>query len=90
MMINGVSVEYEKDGEKRGDKVKLIDFNNINNNQFLAVNQCTVKGIKQPRRPDIIIFINGLPLFVIELKNPADEKAGIWAAFDQIQTYKEE
>ncbi|TXK96828.1 hypothetical protein BMR11_11165, partial [Methylococcaceae bacterium CS5] len=45
MMINGVSVEYEKDGEKRGDKVKLIDFNNINNNQFLAVNQCTVKGI---------------------------------------------
>jgi len=90
MMINGVSVEYEKDGEKRGDKVKLIDFNNINNNQFLAVNQYTVKGIKQPRRPDIVIFINGLPLFVIELKNPADEKADIWAAFDQIQTYKEE
>ncbi|WP_087871122.1 type I restriction endonuclease subunit R [Bathymodiolus platifrons methanotrophic gill symbiont] len=90
MMIEGVSVEYEKNGEKRGDKVKLIDFNNIKENHFLAVNQYTIKGIKQPRRPDIVVFINGLPLFVVELKNPADEKADIWAAFDQIQTYKEE
>jgi type I restriction enzyme R subunit len=90
MMIEGVSVIYEKDGEKRGDKVKLIDFKNVSENRFLAVNQYTIKGIKQPRRPDIVVFINGLPLFVIELKNPADEKADIWTAFDQIQTYKEE
>lgn len=90
MLIDGVAVEYEIDGTKRGDRVKLIDFKNVSANRFLAVNQYTIKGIKQPRRPDIVVFINGLPLFVIELKNPADEKADIWVAFDQIQTYKEE
>ncbi len=90
MLIDGVAVTYDLDGQKRGDRVKLIDFNNVAANRFLVVNQYTVKGIKQLRRPDVVVFINGLPLFVIELKNPADEKADIWAAFDQIQTYKEE
>jgi type I restriction enzyme R subunit len=90
MLMKGVTVIHEQDGEKRGDTVKLIDFKDVKANQFLAVNQYSIKGIKQARRPDIVVFINGLPLFVIELKNPADENADIWAAFDQIQTYKEE
>lgn len=91
LLINGVPVQYQRDGETRGDFVKLIDWENtLGNNEFLAVNQYTLKGPKYPRRPDIILFINGLPLVLIELKNPADVNADIWKAFDQIQTYKEQ
>ena len=90
MLLDGVDVEVEMNGIKSGDKLRLIDFNTIENNEFLVVNQYTIKGIKQPRRPDIVVFINGLPLAVIELKNPADEKADIWSAFQQLQTYKSE
>ncbi|MBN2684822.1 MAG: DUF559 domain-containing protein [Pontiellaceae bacterium] len=72
------------------DHVQLIDFNNPDNNRFLVVNQFTVQGAKKLRRPDVIIFINGLPVAVIELKNPADENADVWSAFNQFQTYKEE
>ncbi|WP_438349438.1 type I restriction endonuclease subunit R [Paenibacillus sp. FA6] len=90
LLLDGVSVEIEIDGEKRGDSVKLIDFNDPSNNDFLVVNQFTIKGINQLRRPDIIVFINGLPIAVIELKNPIDGNADIWGAFNQLQTYKTE
>ncbi|MEI6827089.1 MAG: type I restriction endonuclease subunit R [Desulfuromonadales bacterium] len=89
LLVNGVSVQYQKDGETRGDFVRLIDFTDTSANEWLAVNQFSVKGAKYKRRPDIILFVNGLPLVLLELKNPADEKADIWKAYDQIQTYKE-
>ena len=90
LLVNGVPVEYQKDGETRGDFVRLIDFADVAVNEWLAVNQFSVKGAKYTRRPDIILFVNGLPLVLLELKNPADEKADIWKAYDQIQTYKEQ
>lgn len=90
LLVNGVPVEYQKDGETRGDFVRLIDFSDVAANEWLAVNQFSVKGAKYTRRPDIILFVNGLPLVLLELKNPADEKADIWKAYDQIQTYKEQ
>ncbi len=90
MLINGVAVEVEQDGSKRGDSVRLIDFEQPENNQLLVVNQFTVQGTRQPRRPDLVCFINGLPIAVIELKNPAAEQSDIWSAFNQMQTYKAE
>jgi type I restriction enzyme, R subunit len=89
-LVNGVPVEYQKDGETRGDLVRLIDFATPSENEWLATNQFSIKGEKYTRRPDIILFINGLPLVLIELKNPADENADVWKAFNQIQTYKEQ
>lgn len=91
-LIQGVAVEYTcpKTGESIPTHVQLIDFTNAANNQFLVVNQFTVAGTKGNRRPDIVVFINGLPIAVIELKNPADEHADIWHAFNQFQTYKDE
>ena len=84
-----VDIEYrKKDGSIANDKVWLFDFKNPQNNEFLAVNQFTVLENNNNRRPDIILFINGLPLVVIELKNPADENATIWTAFNQLETYK--
>jgi type I restriction enzyme R subunit len=89
MLIEGVSIEYQrKDGSIAGDHARLLDFENPENNEFLAVNQFTVIEGQQNRRPDIVIFVNGLPLAVIELKNPADENATIQTAFQQLQTYK--
>jgi type I restriction enzyme R subunit len=88
LLVNGVPVQYQKDGETRGDFVLLIDFAEASQNEFLAVNQYTLKGAKHTRRPDIILFVNGLPLVLLELKNPADENADIYKAFEQIQTYK--
>lgn len=90
LLVNGVPVQYQKDGETRGDFVRLVDFVDVAANEWLAVNQYTLKGPKHTRRPDIILFVNGLPLVLLELKNPADENADIWKAFDQIQTYKEQ
>lgn len=90
LLVNGVPVQFQKDGETRGDHVRLIDWQNPVNNEWLAVNQFSIKGSHHTRRPDIILFINGLPLVVLELKNPADENADIWKAYDQIQTYKEQ
>ena len=88
-LVEGVDVEYrKKDGSIANDKVWLFDFKNPQNNEFLAVNQFTVLENNNNRRPDIILFINGLPLVVIELKNPADENATIWTAFNQLETYK--
>ncbi|GAB2942920.1 type I restriction endonuclease subunit R [Aquaspirillum soli] len=88
LLVSGVPVEYQKDGETRGDFVRLIDWANPKKNEWLAVNQFSIKGPHHTRRPDIILFVNGLPLVLLELKNPADENADIWKAFDQIQTYK--
>ncbi|MEI7810965.1 MAG: type I restriction endonuclease subunit R [Ignavibacteria bacterium] len=95
MLTEGIKVTYQKDGGERGDLVWLIDFKNPYNNDFLAANQFTVtsKGSINDtvnKRPDIILFINGIPLVVIELKNPADENATIMSAFNQLQTYKQE
>ncbi|PKP60389.1 MAG: DEAD/DEAH box helicase [Candidatus Altiarchaeales archaeon HGW-Altiarchaeales-1] len=87
-VTEGVPVEYKtKDGIKN-DNLWLFDFENIKNNEFLAVNQFTIKEERNNRRPDVILFVNGLPIVLIELKNPADEKATIWTAYDQFQTYK--
>ena len=90
MLADGIEVEYRHEGRIKGDKVWLIDFDDLDNNDWLAVNQFTVVENHINRRPDIVIFINGLPLSVIELKNAADTKATIWSAFNQLQTYKNE
>ena len=90
VLVTGVPVQYQKDGETRGDFVRLIDWQDAQRNEWLAVQQFTIKGPRHTRRPDIILFINGLPLVLIELKNPADLNADIWKAYDQIQTYKEQ
>jgi type I restriction enzyme R subunit len=87
-LIEKVKIPYQQDGYERSYEVALIDFDNIENNQFLAVNQYTIIENNQNKRPDILLFVNGIPLVVIELKNPADENATIESAFNQIQTYK--
>jgi len=88
MLTDGVHVEYQKDGRLVHDYVKLIDFEHPENNDFLAVNQFTVVEGQNNRRPDIVIFINGLPVAMVELKNPMDPNATIWSAFNQLQNYK--
>ena len=90
LLVGGVPVQYQKDGETRGDFVRLIDWVNVRGNEWLAINQFTIQGPKHTRRPDIILFVNGLPLVLLELKNPADVNADLWKAFDQLQTYKEQ
>lgn len=89
MLAEGVDVEYRRDdGSIAGDKVYLVDHKNLSNNDWLAVNQYTVIENNHNRRPDVIVFINGLPLAIFELKNPADVNATVRNAFNQIQTYK--
>jgi len=90
LLMDGVSVEYRKDDRTIHDHAFIIDFENLANNRFLAVNQFTIQGTKQLRRPDVVCFINGLPIAVLELKSPNDENADIWDAFNQLQTYKNE
>jgi type I restriction enzyme R subunit len=90
MLISGIPVEYKKNDQQVYDHAFLIDFNDTTNNHFVAVNQFTVTGAKQPRRPDIVCFINGIPFAVLELKSPKDENVDIWDACNQIQTYKDE
>ncbi|UJS18768.1 MAG: DUF3387 domain-containing protein [Candidatus Jettenia sp.] len=89
MLTEGVKVSYQKDGNSRGDLVWLIDFSAPDNNDFLVLNQYTVIENHINKRPDVVLFVNGLPLVIIELKNPADENATIHSAFQQIQTYKQ-
>ncbi len=89
MLTEGIKVSYRKDGADRGDLVWLIDFKNPENNEFLVTNQFTVIENEVNKRPDAILFVNGLPLIVIELKNPADENATVKSAFKQLQTYKQ-
>ncbi len=88
LLVEGVDVEFRKEGRIAGDKVWLIDFEHPEKNEFLAVNQFTIIEDKYNRRPDIILFVNGLPLVVIELKNLAKEKTTIDDAFQQLQNYK--
>lgn len=90
MLTDGITVEITEDGRVRGERVKLIDFENPDANDWLVVNQFTVVEGQHNRRPDIVVFVNGLPLAVIELKNPADENATIETARKQINTYKAE
>jgi type I restriction enzyme R subunit len=88
MLTEGVSVTVNKDGAERGEKVWLVDFQKPENNSFYAINQFTVAEKNQHKRPDIVLFVNGLPLVVIELKNPGDAQATVRKAYDQIQVYK--
>jgi type I restriction enzyme R subunit len=91
MLRDGVDVEYARpDGSIKGDKARLIDFDDVRANDWFAVNQFTVIEAGHNRRPDVIAFVNGLPLALIELKNAADEDATIWSAYAQLQTYKAE
>jgi type I restriction enzyme, R subunit len=89
MLVDGVTVEYRrKDGSIAGAQATVIDFAKPDNNDWLAINQFTVAEGQHTRRPDVVLFVNGLPLAVIELKNPADENATIWSAYQQLQTYQ--
>ena len=91
MLRDGVPVEYPRpDGSIAGDHVRLVDFGDVRANDWLVVNQFTVIEGQNNRRPDIVVFINGLPLGLIELKNAADEDATVWSAYAQLQTYKAE
>ncbi len=89
MLVDGVTVEYRRpDGSIAGAQARLIDFEEPGNNDWLAVNQFTVVEGQHERRPDIVVFVNGLPLAVVELKNPVDEGATVWSAYKQLQTYQ--
>ena len=88
MLVDGIDVEFQAGGRTIHDKVWLIDFARPENNDWLAVNQFSITENKHTRRPDVMLFVNGLPLVVIELKNAADENATTKKAFDQLQTYK--
>ena len=91
MLVDGVNVEYRgDDGRIRGGLVKVIDFEDVGANDFLAVNQFSVVENRNSRRPDVVLFVNGLPLGLIELKNPTDPDATIWTAWQQLQTYRSE
>ncbi|MBI5235020.1 MAG: type I restriction endonuclease subunit R [Deltaproteobacteria bacterium] len=90
-LVEGVPVEYQRaDDSIGGDLVRALDYDNSEVNDFLVVNQFTVVEGQHERRPDVVLFVNGLPLAVIELKNAATESATIWSAFNQLQTYKEQ
>ena len=89
MLVEGIPVEIQRrDGSVGHEQVWVIDFEEPENNEFLAVNQFTAVENQRERRPDIVLFVNGLPLAVVELKNAATENATIWSAFNQLQTYK--
>ena len=91
MLVNGVTVDYRTDdGSIRGEPVHVVDFDDPANNDWLAVNQFIVTENRNTRRPDIVLFLNGLSVGVVELKNPADEDATIWTAWQQLQTYQAE
>ncbi|MGO2795525.1 MAG: type I restriction endonuclease, partial [Staphylococcus saprophyticus] len=89
MITNGIEVEhYNDDGETINDLVYVFDFNNPRNNDFLAVNQLTIVNGEYNKRPDIILFINGLPVVVIELKSSTNESVGVVDGYHQLETYK--
>ncbi|SDX36087.1 type I restriction endonuclease [Nitrosomonas oligotropha] len=88
LLTEGVKVSTQQDGNERGDIVWLIDFDNPGQNEFVVANQFTVIENNQNKRPDLVLFINGMPLAVIELKNAADENATLQSAYQQICTYK--
>lgn len=90
LLLQGVPVEYKRDDQPVHDHALLIDFEALQHNRFRCINQFTIQGSKQPRRPDVVCFINGLPIAVLELKSPSAENADIWDAYHQLQTYKDE
>jgi type I restriction enzyme R subunit len=87
-LTQGLPITVMEAGEQRGIRLKLVDFDDPRANDWLVVNQLAVQGSKFNRRPDVVVYVNGLPLAVLELKNPAEPKADIWAAYNQLQTYK--
>ncbi len=89
LLTEGVNVSYQKDGNTRGDLVWLVDFDNPDNNEFVVANQFTIIENNQNKRPDLILFVNGLPLVVIELKNAVDENTTLNSAYKQLETYKQ-
>jgi type I restriction enzyme R subunit len=89
-MTQGLPITYMDGNQQVGIRLKVIGFDDPASNDWLVVNQMAIQGTKHNRRPDVVVYLNGLPLAVIELKNPADEKADIWAAFNQLQTYKQD
>ncbi|MGK9476342.1 type I restriction endonuclease subunit R [Melioribacter sp. OK-6-Me] len=90
MLVDGIDIAVRKDNEERYEKIYLFDFHNPANNDFMATNQFTVVENNIERRPDVVLFINGIPLVIMELKNPASENATILDAYNQLQTYKEQ
>lgn len=88
LLTEGVTVTTQKDGNERGERVWLIDFEHLDNNEFLVTNQFTVVENHHTKRPDLILCVNGIPLVVIELKNAGDENASVKSAFQQVETYK--
>lgn len=88
MLVDGVPVEYRKNGDIKGDYVRIVDFNRPLDNEFLVVNQYTVVQNNNNKRPDVLLFVNGIPLVIFELKNPADENATCHKAYEQLQAYK--
>jgi type I restriction enzyme R subunit len=89
-MTQGLPITYMDGNQQVGIRLRVIGFDAPATNDWLVVNQLAIQGNKHNRRPDVVVYVNGLPLAVIELKNPADEKADIWAAFNQLQTYKQD
>lgn len=87
-LTQGVPLERQVEGEKRGDVVRLVDFDDVSANEFWVVNQVTVKQGRHERRADIVLYVNGFPLVVMELKNAVNENATVASAFHQIQTYQ--
>lgn len=88
MLVDGVPVEYRNDSDIKGDTVRVVDFDCPLNNEFLVVNQYTVVQNNNNKRPDVLLFVNGIPLVIFELKNPADENATCHKAYEQLQAYK--
>ena len=89
LLTDGADVDYRTaDGETRGDKAKLFDWHNLSANDFLVVRQLTIRSGENTRRPDLVVFLNGLPVAVIEFKDPTNQEATLWTAFDQLQDYK--
>ncbi len=90
LLLAGIKVSWREGDTVKHDDLRLIDFARLDANEFLVVNQFAIRGPSKTRRPDLVVFINGLPLAIIELKNLADEAADVWKAYQQLQTYKEE
>jgi type I restriction enzyme R subunit len=93
-LTQGVQVYWQQDGETKGDRLRLVDFTDPDKNDWLVVNQFTLIGTTssgaRERRPDVLVFLNGIPIAVFELKNPVDQNAEVSSAYRQLQTYKEE
>lgn len=87
-LVEKIRIPYQQDGYERSHEIALFDFDNWQNNEFLVVNQYTIVENNHNKRPDLLLFVNGIPLVVIELKNATDEKATVGKAYDQLQTYK--